>query len=71
MSSKINVTIEKFPASYQVKISYRDGKGSWSHIFSVDQYNAIRESIVMDAEIDGLIKPTSDETQTNLGTLQK
>jgi len=61
MSSKINVKIEKYPASYQAKVSYRDGKESWSHIFSIDQYNAIRESIVMDAEMDGLIKPTKED----------
>lgn len=71
MSKQVNVTIDKFPASYQVKISCRNGKEHWSHIFSVDQYNAIRESIIMDAEIDGLIKLTTHETQTDFGTLQE
>lgn len=71
MANKPTVTIDKFPASYQVKISCRNGKEHWSHIFSVDQYNAIRESIVMDAEIDGLIKLTTHETPTDFGTLQK
>jgi len=52
---KIAVSIEKYPTSNQVKVSSKEGKDKWFELFSTEHYNAIREAILLDAEIDGLI----------------
>lgn len=53
--SKPTVSIDKFPASNQVKVSFREGRDKWFEIFSQNQYEAIREAMILDAEIDGLV----------------
>ena len=52
---KIAVSIEKYPTSNQVKVSSKEGKDRWFELFSTEQYNAIREAILLDAEMDGLV----------------
>lgn len=38
-----------------MKVSSKDGKDKWFELFSTEQYNAIRDAILLDAEIDGLV----------------
>ena len=63
MSKPIQVTIAKFPASNQVKVSFKEGKDNWHEIFSGPQYEAIREAILADADIDGLLTKKSGTVQ--------